>query len=414
MTRDLAGTPDDRREAERLFIGVVFGDPTADPHEGYRALRERAPVLVTESGTVVLSRFADVDAALRHRALGKDARTTSTHLAQLPQEQVQQALGRLRRSMLLTNPPDHTRLRRLVSDVFTPRHVERLREPVGTLVDRLLDELLDRPGADFIQTVALPLPVIVICDLLGVPDLDRVGFAPVVREMVEIFEPFADAQTLARAVAAEGQLADYFSGLLNDKRNNPGDDLLSRLAASRAQDALDDTEMVATAILLFAAGFETTVNLLANGIHALLSHPDQLAELRRNPKLAARAVQEMLRFDPPAHLDSRTALQPCTLAGLDLTPGQLVITLIAAANRDPARFTNADRLDVTRDEGPHLAFGTGIHHCLGAPLARLEAVEFFTRLLARCSRIELAGQPRRRAGRSLPGFADLPVTAHAN
>jgi len=231
--------------------------------------------------------------------------------------------------------------------------------------------------------------------------------------MFSLFEPFADADTVARAIAAEDELADYFTSLLAEKQRHPGDDLLSRLAASRADDALDDGEMIATAMMLFGAGFETTVNLLGNGLYALLTHPAQLDLLGDRPELVPRAIEEFLRYDPPAQLVIRAVLRPCTLAGVELWPGDKIVVLLAAANRDPAQFTDPDRLDVTRDEGPSLAFSSGIHYCIGAPLARLEATEFFARLLSRYRHIEMAGQPRRRPGRGLCGFAELPVSVSA-
>ena len=398
-------------DAERLFVEVLAGETSTDPYDGYRLLREEAPVFLTGGGILVLSRYEDVFSALRHRSLGRSGEGVfSAPAGKLTENQLRQAMRWWKRSVLFANPPVHTRLRRLISEAFTPRHVELLRTSVAAAVEEALGQLVDRPGADFMRLVALPLPAKVIAGLLGVPEGDYAGFAPVVGEMVEIFESSADTQTLARAVAAQEQLAGYFAGLLAEKRRQPADDLLSRLAASHAADALDHDEMIATAMLLFAAGFETTTNLLGNGLHALLTHPAQAARLRHRPGLIPRAVEEFLRFDPPAQLTGRAVLQPCTIAGQDLRAGQTVLTLIAAANRDPARFTDPDPLDVARDEGPPLAFATGIHFCLGAHLARLEATELFTRLLHRYQRIELAGPPRRRPGRSLRGFAELPVT----
>ncbi len=398
-------------DAEQLLAEVLFSETGADPYDGYRRLREAAPVLLTSDGILVLSRYEDVVSALRHRSLGRaEEEAFSAPAGKLTEDQLRQAMRWSKRSVLFANPPDHTRLRRLISEAFTPRHVELVRTPVGAAAEEALDQLADRPGADFMRLVALPLPAKVIAGLLGVPDRDYAGFARVVREMVEIIEPAADLDTLARAVAAQEQLAGYLADLLAAKRRQPADDLLSRLAASHAADALDHTEMIATAMLLFAAGFETTTNLLGNGLHALLTHPAHLALLRRRPGLIPRAVEEFLRFDPPAQLTSRAVLEPCTIAGQDLRAGQTVLTLIAAANRDPARFTDPDHLDVARDEGPSLAFASGIHFCLGAHLARLEATEVFTRLLQRYHRIDLAGPPRRRPGRSLRGFAELPVT----
>jgi cytochrome P450 len=396
-------------DAGRLLTNVLLSATDADPYEDYRLLRETAPVLLTRNGFLVLSKYDDVLGALRHQSLGRADEAFSVHAGKLPEDQLREAMRWWHRTVLFTNPPDHTRLRRLISEAFTPRHVEQLRASVAEYARQSLSELEREPGGDFIQHVALPLPVKVIAGLLGIGSADWAEFAPVVRDMVEMFEPYADAATLTRAFEAQQRLAEYFGGLLAAKRSQPSDDLLSRLAASRADDALDDDEMIAAAILLFAAGFETTTNLLGNGLHALLTHPGQLAKLRERPELVPRAVEEFLRFDPPSHLTTRTALRPCAVAGVELSAGQTVLTLLASANRDPARFTGPDRLDVTRDEGPSLSFASGTHVCLGAHLAKLEGAEFFTQLL-RYDRIELAGTPRRRPGCSMHGFDELPVT----
>jgi cytochrome P450 len=403
--------PEAPADAGRLLTDALLGATDTDPYEHYRLLREAAPVLLTRNGILVLSRYDDIYGALRHQSLGRAAdEALSIHADKLADDQLHQAMRWWRRTVLFTNPPDHTRLRRLISGAFTPRHVERLRTLVAAYAEEALDELARQQGGDFMQVVALSLPVKVIAKLLGIAAADWAEFAPVVRDMVEMFEPLADAETLVRAVAAQQRLAGYFADLLAAKRRQPGDDLLSRLAVSCADDALDDTEMIATAILLFTAGFETTTNLLGNGLYALLTHPSQLALLREQPQMIPRAVEELLRFDPPAQLTSRTVLYPCTIAGVDLSAGQTVLALLASANRDPARFTAPDCLDVTRDEGPSLTFASGTHFCLGAHLARLEGAEFFTQLLRRYDGIELAGPARRRPGRSLRGFAELPVS----
>ena len=398
-------------DAERLLADVLLGEPCADPYASYRRLREQAPVLQTGGGVLVLSRYDDVYEALRRPELGRAGEVFSAHAGKLPEDQFRHAMRWWRRTLLFSNPPGHTRLRRAISAAFTPRHVEQLRASVAAIADETLGMLAHQPGADFVPLVALPLPVKVIAGLLGMPRGDYPSFAPVIRSMVELFEPFADAATIARAVAAQDELAGYFAELLASKRRRPGDDLLSRLASAQPDGGLDDTEIIATAILLFAAGFETTTNLLSNGLHALFTHPAQLALLRQQPQLAASAVEEFLRFDPPVQLTSRTTMGSCTVAGAGLPPGQTVLVLIAAANRDPMRFTDPDRLDIARDEGPSLTFATGPHFCLGAHLARLEAAEVFTRMLRRFPHLEPAGTPQRRRGSSLRGFAELPVTA---
>jgi cytochrome P450 len=312
--------------------------------------------------------------------------------------------------MVFTNPPDHTRLRRLVSSAFTTRHVEDLRTAVTTRADLLLDRLAVEPRADFMTEVALALPVGVISDLLGVPEPDQPTFIPWARDFGAVLSPGADADSLNRAVAAETSLVAYFIDLLADKRRNPSDDLLSRRATSHADDALTEDEMISTAILLFGAGFETTTNLLGNGLRALLTHPDQFARLYADPGLVPAAVEELLRYDSPVQIDARTVLEPAVLAGTNLAPGTMVITMLGAANHDPAQFTDPDTLNITRPDTGHLAFAAGIHFCLGAHLTRLETHVLFTQLITRFASIEAAGEPERRPGLALRGYARLPVT----
>lgn len=397
--------------AEELFVSILTGAEGPDPYDAYHRLRAMAPVLRTQAGVLVLTRYADCDAALRHRSLGKARNPLASRIAGgTPDTGTRRALAWMRRSMLFSNPPDHTRLRRLVSSAFTARHVDQLRQAISDRTDRLLDGIADRPGADFMSTVALALPVNVIADLLGVPDADTEAFTPLIHDVTALLEPLVSDETLARAVAAQAELSGYFGGLLAAKRRQPAADLLSRLAADRADDRLDDDEMIAAAILLFGAGFETTTNLVGNGLRALLENPGTLRLLREQPELIPAAVEEMLRFDSPIQLDGRTVLEAATIAGAGLQVGQIVVMLLGAANRDPGHFTEPDRLDVARDEGPHLAFASGIHFCLGAHLARLEAAVVFSRLLARFSSIELAGDPQARAGLNPRGLIRLPVT----
>ncbi|MFD8756989.1 cytochrome P450 [Kitasatospora sp. NPDC059577] len=390
-------------EAEDLYISIVSDPAGRDPYDGYRRLREIAPVLRTSTDALVLTRYEDCDAALRHRSLGKSGRVT-----QSTGHGTGDSVGR---SMLFSNPPEHTRLRRLVSSAFTTRHTEQLRGSVTAQANALVAGLRD--NEDFISAVALPLPVNVISDLLGVPHADRIGITPLVHDITGVLEPFVAGEAFTRANSAQTTLAEYFSGLLAEKRRSPADDLLSRLAAGPGgdaeDDALDDADTIATAIVLFGAGYETTVNLLGNGLRALLEAPDQFALLRQRPELLPSAVEEMLRYDSPIQINGRNVLEPTTLAGLEVEPGQLVVTMLGAANRDPAKFTDPDRFDITRDDGPHLAFSSGIHFCLGAQLARLEADILFTTLLATYSRIELAGDPVPRPGLTVHGLEKLPV-----
>ncbi len=396
-------------EAERLFQEIMLDPLHADPYSGYRRLRERAPVLLTSDGTLVLTRHADCDAALRHRSLGKGGELLGFDLTAVSRDELFLSLRMVQDSMLFANPPDHTRLRRLVSSAFAGRHVEALRAAVGARVDACLDALAGRPGGNFVEEVALVLPGAVIADLLGLPEEDHAALLPLVRDLGAVYQPGSAPEALDRALSAQTTLIDYLAGLLKTKRAHPEDDLLSRLAASRADDALTEAEMVETAFLLFGAGSETTTHLLGNALHALFTHPDQFARLLADPSLAPGAVEEFLRYDTPVQVDARSVLEPAYFLGAELEPGQVVLTLLGAAGRDPAQHREPDRLDLTRAT-PHLAFAAGPHFCLGSHLARLEAEVFLRRLVTRYPRCAPAGPPVRSTSLVFRGFTELPVT----
>ncbi|SNT52211.1 Cytochrome P450 [Actinomadura meyerae] len=396
--------------AERLFQQIMMDPANENPYPGYHELRDRAPALITSDGTLVLTRHADCDAALRHRSLGKGNEIQGFRLRPIPEERLRELMDRLERSMSFANPPDHSRLRRVVSSAFTGRHIENLRPAVTERVDALLDGLAAEPGADFMAGFAQRLPVGVVGDLLGVPEQDRSGFGAKVAALAAMVEPTADADTLGRAITAESELAAYFTDLLADKREHPADDLLSRLVGARDEESLDDAETVATALLLLGAGIETTGHLLANTLTTLLGHPAALDALRADPALIPGAVEEVLRYDSPVQFDARTVLEPVSFAGAELEPGQTVTIMLAAGNYDPARFDAPDTFDIRRTDNAHLSFAAGIHFCLGAGLARLEVQVFLERLLARHPSVSLAGTPRRRPGLGLRGFERIPVT----
>lgn len=395
---------------ELLMATLLTDHGSAGPYESYRQLRDSHPVMQTGSGVLVLSRYQDCDTALRDRKLGKVDESLGFRLTETPEDLQRRAMHRFRRTMLFRNPPDHARLRRLVTDVFTTRHIEQLRASITATIDRLLNDMAGGTDVDVMTVLALPLPVNVIGDLLGLPTEGRELAAPLVRDLVAPLEPMADAAALQRAADAEDVLADYLGALLTDKRAHPADDLLSRLADAHGDDRLDEDECVGTAILLFAAGFETTTNLIGNGLAALLANPEQADLLRRQPALATNAVEELLRYDAPVQTNGRTALEPTTIAGVDLHPGQVVLTLLGAANRDPDQFIRPDTLDITRTGAGPLSFGAGIHFCLGAALARMEGAELFPRLLNRFPELAPAGEATWRAGLSFRGLVSLPVS----
>ncbi|MGW1055659.1 cytochrome P450 [Streptomyces sp. NPDC001118] len=396
--------------ADALFMAALWGDHSTDPHEDFRRLRERAPVLLTRHGTLVLSRYEDAYAMFRDPAIGRGDEAFVSLRGKLPDDQAEEVEQFWRSSLMFSNPPAHTRARRAFSRSFTPQHVARLRGPIGADVEEALDHLEGQGTSDFMEDVARLLPVGLVARLLGVPPADRTGFQPLVRDLVGLLEPGVDAQGAERGLRAQRHLTAYFAQLLAHKRSHPADDLLSRLATD--VEGCSDTELIANSVLLFAAAFETTSNLLGNGLNALVTHPGEQARLRRDPGLVPHAVEEFLRFDPPTLVASRSALEHCTVAGIDLTPGQLVIALIGGANRDPDRYDDPDRLDVGRGKGPGLTFTSGAHMCLGAHLTRLQAGEFFTRLLRRFPHIDHADHPLRYPTRLLRGFHRLPITVH--
>jgi cytochrome P450 len=321
-----------------------------------------------------------------------------------------------RHNMLLSDPPDHTRLRRLVARSFTPRQVERLRPAIHDLVDGLLGAMAERGEVEFMSEFALPLPMAVIGELVGVPTADRSGLQPHVRAAAKSIEPVLAEEETDAALAAIAFLGEYFTALLEERRRQPRDDLLSGLAQARERDdRLTDEEIISTAILLFAAGFETTTNLLGNGLLALLTHPDQLAHWRDDPGVAPSAVEELLRFDSPVQFNVRCALEPADLLGEPLERGNRIVVLQGAANRDPARFERPDELDLRRRDNIPMSFGWGVHHCLGAPLARMEGEIVFTALVARLPTLELlTGEPRWRQSFTLRGLLELPLRVSAH
>ena len=393
----------------------------ADPYPHYQLIRERAPVLRSATGVIVLTRYDDCLATLRNPRFGRGMTSRSAEDRSVLPGVADPALrrkflDRSSNSMLFADPPDHTRLRRLASRAFTPKRVEQLRSAVEATVEAIIDEMADAGRVDVMSVLAFPLPVSVIGELVGVPVEDRAAFQPLVRAATAGLEPFVDNEGLTAAMAAQDEMRSYFAELLAARRRQPADDLLSALAHARdAGDALDDEEVIATAILLFAAGFETTTNLIGNGLLALLENPGEFDRLRSEPNLSPSAVEELLRYDSPVQVNSRTALEASEVDGEAVQPGQIVMVLQGAANRDPARFAAPDHLDLARSDNVPLSFGWGAHHCLGAPLARLEGQVVFEALTRRFAAIEREpGELHWKQGITIRGLAELPValTAH--
>ncbi len=397
---------------ERWQSGVTYNplsrQTAQDPYPVYAALRERDPV--HRSGLMnawLFTRHADIDTMLRdHRLFSNDPRKGTLSRRQragLPADE--------EFTMLFLDPPDHKRLRALVNKAFTPKAVNALEPHIRSLLSSLLDDIDDPAGFDLMQTVAQPLPVIVIAEMLGIPPEDRAQFKIWSDQRARTLEPSIDARERALADAANKALNDYFRPIIEERRAAPQDDIVSALAQAEEEgDRLTELEMLNMLRLLLIAGNETTTNLIGNGVLALLRHPDQLQRLRDDPSLIPLAVDELLRFDSPVQTDFRRALEDCEVNGFPLKKRDNIVLLLGAANRDPDVFDEPDRLDVGRGDRSHLSFGRGIHHCIGAPLARLEGRIVLEMLLERYSQINLRGeQPRFRNSIVLRGLESLPV-----
>lgn len=396
-THDDQATHDD----PALFEGAFWNDP----YPVYGAQRDDSPVReVKQPGGSVWMMFdhADVRAALTDPRLSKDWRYT------LPADQRAGQPATPIPMMILMDPPEHTRLRKLVSRAFTVRRMEELRPRIAEFADGLLDELPEDGPVDLMARYAFLLPVFVICELLGVPAEDRDDFASWSNVMV-------DESTQDQAMEASMKLHAYLSTLIDAKRENPDDALISGLIEVADEgDVLSQEELVAMAMLLLIAGHETTVNLIGNGVLALLTHPEQRALLAERPELIASAVEEFLRWDSPVHsAPARFAAEDVEYSGVTIPAGAVVSLSLASANRDDARLPDAAELKIDRDAGGHVAFGHGLHHCLGAQLARIEGQEAIGRLMARRPELALAVDPAElvyRRSTLVRGLRTMPVT----
>jgi cytochrome P450 len=373
-----------------MFQEFDFNNPAfrADPYPAYRFLRQAAPVWRMPAGMWLVSSHAGCTAVLRDNRFGReDGKELAAEISNEP------AVLALTRMMLLRDPPAHTRLRGLVSKAFTARRMEALRPRIAEIVNGLIDAVEPAGGMDVMADFAKKLPVTVICDMLGIPEADRAPFMEDRQTRGRILDPVPmSREELDQANQAILAQQAYFSGLFAYRRKNPGDDLTSALLAAReGGDALTDDEALANIILLFAAGHETTTNLIGNGLLALHRNPAELAKLRENPALIPNAVEELLRYDSPVQLTGRMALEDNEIHGQKIAKGEQIITLLGAANRDPAAYPgDPEVLDVGRPGVRAISFGGGIHHCLGAQLARIEAEIAFSVLLDRLPALRLA------------------------
>jgi hypothetical protein len=362
----------------------------ADPYPRYDYLRTNDPVHRDPEGNWILTRYADCEAILRDPRWSSDP-SHARNPRPVEEMSAREAMSGLDFPVLLfMDPPDHTRLRKLVSKAFTPRSVERLRPRIQSLVDAHLDAAAEQGGMELIADLAYPLPVTVICELLGVPAADQNSFGPWSSDASRLLDDEIDDETSQRGLIAVMQLLNYFNALFDERRAHPRDDLLSALLAAEEEgDKLSETELRSITLLLFIAGHETTMNLIGNGMLALLRNREQYELLSADSSLAASAVEELLRYDGPVHLTGRIPLEDIEVGGHRFEAGEQVVTLVAAANRDPARFEAPDRLDLRRTDNHHLTFSQGIHYCLGAALARLEGQVAIGTLARRFPDIEL-------------------------
>ena len=392
---------------ERLESGVAYhpGSPEAiaDPYPLYGELRRKDSVhWMRLIDAWALTRYKDIDRVLRdHNTFSSAVKT-----------RVQRRTGL--DSMLETDPPDHTRLRSLVSQAFTPRAIEGLRPRVERIAEDLVEAAANGDRLDLMASIAHPLPVIVIAEMLGVPPEDMTRFERWSNDIALNIEPTLDDEEIERVRNAAEELTEYFEGIILLRRSDPRDDIISALLAAEEEgDKLTHEELMRTLILLLVAGNETTRNLIGNGVLALLSNPDQFKLLRENPSLMGSAVKELLRYDSPVQLDGRWATVDVELGGKSISAGQPVIAVIGAANRDPDVFENPDRLDIRRSGASHLSFGRGIHYCLGAPLAEMEGRIALATVMRKFPTIRLAAEPVRRRQTVLRGLKHLWVETSA-
>jgi len=407
-------------EQQPLVLNPLDPAFRENPYPVYSRLVREEPVHVTPFGVKAFSRLEDCMAILRdHRRFSSnDANAGVPNVTGIDPMAIESGpmISEDDRPFLFMDPPDHTRLRRLVNLAFTPRALEALRPRVQELVDELLDAMEGREEIDAIADLAYPLPVSVICEMLGVPREDEPQFKVWSRVLASSLDPdiAVAPDVLLKRQQAIADSRQYFRELIKKRGDaRPPDILSGLLAAEEEGDKLSEGELLSTCTMILIAGHETTVNLIGNGILQLLRHPDQLALFRERPELAKEVVEEVLRFDPPVQFDGRICVEATEIAGVRIEPGEFVMTLLGAANRDPSQFSDPDTFDITRGERDqaadrHLSFGFGIHYCLGAPLARLEgeiALRSFTQRFPNARLLD--ERPQYRAQITLRGLERL-------
>jgi len=397
---------------QTLLLDLLDPGHRAHPYPIYRQLRERGPLQLPDSNLVVFSSFTDCDEVLRHPSSCSDRLKSTAAQQAIAAGQEARPFGTP--GFLFLDPPDHTRLRKLVSKAFSPKVVRALETDITALVDALLDAVATAGRFEVIADLAYPLPVAVICRLLGVPIEDEPKFSWASALLAQGLDPFiafaGQPQGFEERMEAGLWLRGYLRDLLRQRRADPGEDLMSGLiAVEEAGDQLTEDEIVATCNLLLVAGHETTVNLIANAVLAMLRHPENWAALGQDSSWAPAIVEETLRYDPPVQLVGRIAGEDMSIGGVDIPRGETMMLLLAAAHRDPAVTERPDEFDPTRAAIRHLAFGLGPHFCLGAPLARLEANVALSAVTKRFPNARLEIEPAYKPNVTLRGVADLVV-----
>ncbi|MEV0172726.1 cytochrome P450 [Streptomyces sp. NPDC050803] len=387
----------------------------ADPYPAYAELRARGRVQYYEpTNQWLVPHHADVSALLRDRRLGRAYQHRFTHedFGRTTPPAEHEPFHTLNdHGMLDLEPPDHTRIRRLVSKAFTPRTVEQLRPYVDRLAGELVDRLVEAGGGDLLADVAEPLPVAVIAEMLGIPEPDRAPLRPWSADICGMYELNPPQDVADRAVRASVEFSDYLRELIAERRKEPGEDLISGLIAAHDEgDRLTEQEMISTCVLLLNAGHEATVNATVNGWYALFRNPGQLAALRADHSLVPAAIEELMRYDTPLQLFERWVLDEIEIDGTVVPRGAELALLFGSANHDPAVFRAPETLDLTRAENPHISFSAGIHYCIGAPLARIELAASMTALLEKAPTLALAEEPKRKPNFVIRGLEGLSVS----